>query len=68
VKPIQPPIVTVGATFTIVPQRAAADQHLSDLAAAASAVEGIRQGLADVQAGRTRPARAVFDAVRGNMP
>lgn len=39
-------------------------QRLLDLAAEASADEGIRQGLADIAAGRTRPAREVFDELR----
>jgi hypothetical protein len=41
-----------------------ADQLRRDLAAQASAAEGIRQGLADLAAGRTRSAREVFDAFR----
>jgi predicted transcriptional regulator len=44
---------------------AEAYQHLLDVAAEASAGEGIRQGLEDAKKGRTRPARDVFDAVRG---
>jgi predicted transcriptional regulator len=39
-------------------------QHVLDLAAEASAVEGIRQGLADAAAGRTRPAREALDEMR----
>ena len=38
-----------------------------DLAAEASAAEGIRQGLEDVRNGRTRPARAVFDEIRAEL-
>jgi hypothetical protein len=45
-------------------QDAEAYQHLLDLAAEASAAEGIRQGLEDLRNGRTRPARAVFDDIR----
>jgi uncharacterized membrane protein len=41
-----------------------ADQLRHDLATQASAAEGIRQGLADLAAGRTRSAREVFDALR----
>jgi hypothetical protein len=45
-------------------QDAEAYQHLLDLAAEASAAEGIRQGLEDLKSGRARPARAVFDEIR----
>ena len=45
-------------------QDAEAYQHLLDLAAGASAAEGIRQGLEDLRNGRTCPARAVFDEIR----
>jgi PHD/YefM family antitoxin component YafN of YafNO toxin-antitoxin module len=38
--------------------------RLRDLAAEASAHEGIRQGLEDVAAGRTRPLQEVFDELR----
>ena len=40
------------------------DQEVADLAAEASAIEGIRQGLEDLAAGRIRPAREVFDEFR----
>ncbi len=36
-------------------------------AAAADAVEGIRQGLGDMQAGRTRPAAEVFAELRAEL-
>ncbi len=36
----------------------------ADLAAAVSAVKGIRQGLEDFAKGRAEPARAVFNALR----
>ncbi len=39
-------------------------ERLLDLAAYASAEEGIRQGLADIAAGRTRPAREFFAEMR----
>jgi predicted transcriptional regulator len=45
-------------------QDAEACQRLLDLAAEASAAEGIRQGLKDVASGRTRPAREVLDEIR----
>jgi predicted transcriptional regulator len=43
---------------------AEAYQQLLELAAEASAAEGIRQGLEDVADGRTRPAREVLDEIR----
>ena len=46
-------------------QDAEAYQHLLDLAAEANAGEGIRQGLEDVKNRRTRPARALFNELRG---
>ena len=36
----------------------------ADLAAAANAIEGMRQGLEDLAKGRIEPARAVFNALR----
>jgi len=45
-------------------QDAEAYQHLLDLAATASAEEGIRQGREDVANGRTEPAETVFSQLR----
>jgi hypothetical protein len=45
-------------------QDAEAYQHLLDLAAEASAAEGIRQGMEDLARGRTRPARETLDEIR----
>ena len=56
----RPIILTVNGKPEAVVQDAAAYQRLLDIAAAADANEGIRQGLEDVAAGRTRPAREVF--------
>jgi prevent-host-death family protein len=61
----RPVVLTVNGKAAAVVQDAEAYQHLLDLAAKASAAEGIRQGLEDVQHGRSRPARAAFDAIRG---
>ena len=47
-------------------QDAEAYQHLLDLAAEASAAEGVRQGLEDLRNGRTRPASAVLDEIRAD--
>lgn len=60
----RPVILTVNGKAAAVVQDAAAYQRLLDLAAEASAAEGVRQGLEDARAGRTRPARAAFDAFR----
>jgi PHD/YefM family antitoxin component YafN of YafNO toxin-antitoxin module len=60
----RPVILTVNGKAAAVVQDAAAYQHLLDLAAEASAAEGIRQGLDDLANGRTRSARKVFDELR----
>jgi antitoxin (DNA-binding transcriptional repressor) of toxin-antitoxin stability system len=57
-------ILTVSGKAVAVVQDAAAYQHLLDLAAEASAAEGIRQGLDDLKGGRTRTARYVIDEFR----
>ena len=57
-------MLTVNGKPAAVLQDAEAYQRLLDLAAEASAAEGIRQGLDDVANGRTRPAREVFDEIR----
>jgi prevent-host-death family protein len=61
----RPVVLTVNGKAAAVLQDAEAYQHLLDLAAEASAAEGIRQGLLDAAGGRTRPARAAFEAIRG---
>ena len=61
----RPVILTVNGKAAAVVQDAEAYQRLRDLAAQASAAEGIRQGLEDARNGRSRPARAVFDEIRG---
>jgi hypothetical protein len=42
-----------------------ADQRLLDAAGQADVYEATRQGMADIIHGRTRPAREVFDELRG---
>ena len=59
----RPVILTVNGKAAAVVQDAEAYQNLLDLAADASAAEGIRQGLEDMRAGRIRPAREVFDEI-----
>jgi prevent-host-death family protein len=61
----RPVILTVNGKAAAVVQDAEAYQHLLDLAAEADAAEGIRQGLEDARAGRARPAREVFEDIRG---
>jgi prevent-host-death family protein len=60
----RPIILTVNGKPEAVVQSAAEYQRLLDLAAAADANEGIRQGLEDVREGRTRPADEVFEKMR----
>jgi len=60
----RPIILTVNGKAAAVLQDAEAYQRLLDLAAEANASEGIRQGLDDLEHGRTRPAQDVFDELR----
>jgi hypothetical protein len=57
-------LLTINGKAEIVVQDAASYQRLLDIAAQADASEGIRQGLEDTRAGRTRPAREVFEQMR----
>ena len=56
----RPVVLTVNGKAAAVVQDAEAYQRLLDLAARADEEEGIRQGLEDAKAGRTRPAREFF--------
>jgi len=56
----RPVVLTVKGKAAAVVQDAEAYQRLLDIAAAADAREGIRQGLDDVRKLRTRPAREFF--------
>ena len=60
----RPLVLTVNGKAAAVVQDAEAYQQLLDLAADASAAEGIRQGLEDLANGRTRPALDVFNEIR----
>ena len=62
----RPLILTVNGKAEVVMLDAATYQELLDVAAEASAAEGIRQGLEDVREGRTRPAREVFAEIRAD--
>jgi PHD/YefM family antitoxin component YafN of YafNO toxin-antitoxin module len=57
----RPMILTVNGKAAAVVQDPEAYQRLLDLAAQADAVEGIRQGVDDSTAGRTRSARQIFN-------
>ncbi len=59
-----PVVLTINGKAEVVVQDAEAYQRLLDLAAAADAAEGIRQGLADLGNDRTGEARAIFDEIR----
>jgi len=56
-----PLVLTINGKAEIVVQDAAAYQKLVDRL---ESIEGIRRGLGDVKAGRTKPAREVFDRLR----
>ena len=58
----RPIVLTVKGKAAAVVQDAEAYQRLLDIAARASAEEGIRQGMEDVRKGRRRPAREFFAA------
>jgi prevent-host-death family protein len=60
----RPVVLTVNGKAAAVLQDAEAYQRLLDIAAGASAEEGIRQGLEDIRSGRTMPAEEAFDRVR----
>jgi prevent-host-death family protein len=56
-----PLVLTINGRAEVVVQDAEAYQELLDRV---ETIEGIRQGLADVKAGRTKPAREVFNRLR----
>jgi prevent-host-death family protein len=60
----RPVVLTVNGKAAAIVQDAKAYQRLLDIAARADEHEAIRQGLEDVKAGRTRPAREVFEEIR----
>jgi len=60
----RPLVLTVKGKAAAVVQDAESYQRLLDIAARADDEEAIRQGLEDVKAGRTRPAREAFDEIR----
>lgn len=60
----RPIILTVNGRAAAVLQDAESYQRLLDIAAEADAMEGIRQGLEDMDTARTRPAEDVFSELR----
>ena len=56
-----PMVLTVNGKAELIVQDAEAYQALLDRV---EALEGIQRGVADVKAGRTRPAQQVFDKLR----
>ena len=56
----RPVVLTVKGKAAAIVQDAEAYQRLLDIAACASADEGIRQGLEDAKQGKVRPARQFF--------
>ena len=60
----RPIVLTVNGKSEAIVQSAAAYQRLLDIAAEADEREGVRQGDEDVDAGRTRPAKDVFNEIR----
>ena len=60
----RPVTLTVDGKPAAIVQDAESYQRLLDLAAEANEAEGIRQGLEDLGAGRTRPAGPAFDCLR----
>jgi prevent-host-death family protein len=57
----RPQVLTVNGRAELVIQDAAAYQKLLEAVDRAEALEGIRRGLEDVKAGRTRPLADVLD-------
>jgi len=60
----RPVVLTVNGKAEAIVQDAGAYQALLDIAARADVREAIRQGLADVAAGRTRGVREAFAGIR----
>jgi prevent-host-death family protein len=60
----RPVVLTVKGRATAIVQDAEAYQRLLDIAARADSREGIRQGLEDARAGRSKPIREFFAEFR----
>ena len=62
----KPLVLTINGKAEAVVQDAEAYQRLLDIAAKADALEGIRQGVEDIEKGRVRPAREALEMFRRN--
>ena len=60
----QPVVLTVNGKAEVVVQDAASYQKLLDAIDRAEAIEGIQRGLEQMEAGRGRPAKEFFEALR----
>ena len=60
----QPVVLTVNGKAELVVQDAEAYQQLLELAERLKVIEGIRRGLDDVKAGRTRPVEEALEELR----
>jgi PHD/YefM family antitoxin component YafN of YafNO toxin-antitoxin module len=63
----EPLVLTINGKAELVVQDAASYQKLLDLAEQARVIEGIRQGLEDVRAGRTQPVAEAFADIRRDL-
>ena len=63
----EPIVLTIDGKAELVVQDAASYQTLLDLAEGARVLEGIRQGLEDVRAGRTQPIAEAFADIRRDL-
>ena len=63
----EPEVLTVDGKAELVVQSAEAYQRLLDELERLGALAGIREGLADVKAGRTRPAKEVIADLRARQ-
>ena len=63
----EPIVLTINGKAALVVQDAASYQKLFDSAEEARVLEGIRQGLEDMRAGRGRPAAEAFADIRRDL-
>jgi prevent-host-death family protein len=62
-----PVVLTINGKAELVVQDAAAYQKLRQVAEEAKVLEGIRQGLEDMRAGRTKPLAEAFAEIRRDL-
>jgi prevent-host-death family protein len=63
----EPVVLTINGKAELVVQDAAAYQKLRQVAEEARVLEGIRQGLEDMRAGRTQPLAEAFADIRRDL-